>query len=343
MRRDISAALVALLLGACGAEPCRDNTLYLTLAYSGSAQSADSVALDVTVGGAHKHYERPRVPGQTRDALEIVFATYPAQQTFNVVASANDGGAVVGVGEVSGTLAADCTAMSVTLSAQGSANDGGSSAPDLSDNATVHDLAAADLAGVVPVIAFNGETDTELHPNGNGGTLPFDTHCTAGYAIAGFAFALAKDGNGNVIGINRADALCVKPLVTPTSNGGFAVTWDPNHASQIPGVGTSDPTTVQYTCPMPDFLVGFSGRADASSLFELLISCAPIQLAANHQVSLGATVDTTDGVGSKTNGSPFGPAYCPAGQVATSVISRGTPGSPPVAFGFGCSSLSAQP
>lgn len=353
MRRDIGAALLALALGACGAIPCRDKTLYLTLAYSGGVQSADTVTLDVTVGGVHKHYQRSRVPGQMRDTLEIVFASYPAQQTIKVVAAAINSGAVVGVGDGSGTLASSCTAMSVTLTAANATDGGGT---PLSDFATAAqdlagapapdlagvDLAGVDLAGVVPTIAFNGETDTELHPNGNGGSLPFDTRCTSGYAIVGFAFALAKDVNGNATGINRADALCVKPLVTANGSGGFSVIWDPKLATQIPGVGTSDQATVQYTCPMPDYLVGFAGRAGASSLYELLLSCAPIQLA-NGQVSLGATVDSMNGVGSTTNGSPFGPAYCPPSQVATSVISRGTPGAPPVAFGFGCSTMSAQP
>ncbi|HEX4461027.1 MAG TPA: hypothetical protein VIA18_23765, partial [Polyangia bacterium] len=210
------------------------------------------------------------------------------------------------------------------------------------------DLAAADLASsssdmtaTTPVVVFSGETDTELHPNGSSGTLPFDTHCTAGQAIVGFAYAVSTS-NGVTTGINRADALCVQPLLTPKAGGGFTVAWDPNHASQIPGLGTSDPVTIQYLCQMPNFLVGFAGRATATALDDIVYSCAPIEVSASDVVGLGTVVNGTSGVGSTTNGTAFGPVYCPAGQVATSVISSGQTGSPPVSFGFGCSAMSAQ-
>jgi hypothetical protein len=355
MRPGIGALLLALLMvGGCDPILCRAETLYLTLDYSGAAESADALTLDITVGGTHQHFEHARTPGRARDTLEVAFRSYPSQRVIEIAATAMHSGQAVGAGVTAGTLASSCTVLSISLTA--SAIDADSGAPnwdalivDLSSTASNDlsttpppDLASSDLAVTVPTIELSGETLTELHPNGNGGTLPFDSHCTAGYAIVGFAFALATDSQGTATGINRADALCVKPLLTPKAGGGFNVTWDPNHASQIPGLGTSNQATVQYTCPMPAFLAGFAGRADASSLDLLLLSCAPILVASNNVVSLGPTVDSNTGVGSKTNGTPFGPVYCPPGQIATSVISRGTPGSPPVAFGFGCSTLSAH-
>lgn len=356
-----------LLLGltalpACGPVPCRAKALELTLEYSAAAASADALTIDVTVGATHKRYQRPRTPGKARDTLEVVFSEYPAQSAVTVAASATDGGQLVGVGQAAATLAPSCTTLSLALTASGPVDvDSGAPVPDASvgagdlaselgapsssdlASAVMYDLASTDLAVTPPTIAFTGEVDTELHPNGSSGTLPFDTHCTAGYAIVGFAFAVSTS-NGTTTGINRADALCIKPLVTPQSGGGFAVTWDPNHASQIPGVGTSDPVTIQYLCPHDSFLVGFSGRAGPSALYDLVYSCAPILVSAGDAVSLGTTTDGAPGtgVGSNSNGTAFGPVHCPAEQVATSVLESGQSGSPPVSFGFGCSVMSAQ-
>jgi hypothetical protein len=359
MQKGGAALLLALLVGACNPMPCRAKTLHLTLDYSGVAASADALTIDVTVGDLHQRYTRARTPGQTRDTLEVVFAAYPAQAPIAVAATATAGGQTVGAGQAVGTLAPSCTAMALALTTGAAAGvDGGALLADLSAGATdgavglsalddlamttPFDLASSDLAVTAPTIAFAGETDTELHPNGGNGTLPFDTHCANGYAIVGFAFALATDGNGVTTGINRADALCVAPLVTPKSGGGFTVTWDPNRASQIPGIGTSAPDTVQYLCQMPSYLVGFAGRAGASSLDELILSCAPILVASDDSVSLGPTVDGTSGVGSTSNGAAFGPVHCPAGQIVTSVLSSGAAGAPPLSFGFGCSTLSAH-
>ncbi len=354
------ALWLALLAGGCDAALCRAKTLYLTVDYAGGAASADALAVDVTVGGIEAHFLRPRTPGRTRDTLEVDFSAYPAQATVLVAATAMSGAQSLGSGQTTGTLAPSCTALALTLSAVAGSDGGattgdGDTTGDLSAPLNMTDLAwtsaSSDLAGVdlastdmatsIPVISFTGETDTELHPNGSSGTLPFDTHCTAGQAIVGFAFAVSTS-NGVTTGINRADALCVQPLLTAKAGGGFTVAWDPNHASQIPGLGTSDPVTIQYLCQMPSFLVGFAGRATATALEDIVYSCAPIEVAADDSVSLGTTVDGTSGVGSTTNGTAFGPVYCPAGQVATSVLSSGQTGSPPVSFGFGCSAMSAH-
>jgi hypothetical protein len=364
------AWLLALLVGGCDVAVCRAKTLYLTVDYAPAAAAADALAVDVTVAGTARHFVQPRTPGRTRDTLEVDFAAYPAQAAVVIAATAMNGGQSLASGETTGTLAPSCTALSVALTTLGGGSDGGGSdgggmlpsdaapaGPDLRDPVNVGDLAwttppmdlaAADLASsstdmtvTTPVVVFSGETDTELHPNGSSGTLPFDTHCTAGQAIVGFAYAVSSS-NGVTTGINRADALCVQPLLTPKAGGGFTVAWDPNHASQIPGLGTSDPVTIQYLCQMPNFLVGFAGRATATALDDLVYSCAPIEVSASDVVSLGTVVNGTAGVGSTTNGTAFGPVYCPAGQVATSVISSGQTGSPPVSFGFGCSTMSAQ-
>lgn len=341
------SGLVVLLLVGCGNTPCRPNTLYLTIDYAGAAADGDALAIDLAVGGTQRHFERTRTPGQSRDTLEVVFGTYVAHAEFDVTATVSRGGDALAVAHEAAALSPSCTALALELSAGGSGANDLALAPgsDLASSmGGAHDLAngpPVDMAHLITTILFNGETDTELHPNGGNGLLPFDGHCTAGYAIVGFAYALATDGQGNTTGINRADALCIKPLVQ-RDDSGYIVTWDPGNASQIQGVGTADRVTLQYLCTMPAFLVGFYGRAGSSTLNRISYSCAPIVIDAANKVSMGPTVELTNGVGSETLGTPFGPTHCPANQVATSVISSGMAGAPPLSFGFGCSAVSGQ-
>ena len=183
-----------------------------------------------------------------------------------------------------------------------------------------------------PVLTFTGESDTPQMPDNQTNTAYTDS-CPAGQAMVGFSLAVATDSSGNQLGINRADTICGLPTAQPATGGGWTVTW--TAGATLPGHGTTDQALVVYECPSNAFLVGFGGRSGAY-YDKMMLSCAPILIDAGRNVSLGATLDSNTGVGG-TGGSAFANIYCPAGQVATILRTRDLAGSPPNAFGYGCS------
>jgi hypothetical protein len=199
----------------------------------------------------------------------------------------------------------------------------------------VPDLAAPppDLSVVVPVIGFTGQSNTAQFPS-NTTDPAFTDSCPAGQAMIGFNLAVATDSSGNQLGINRADTRCAAPIVSAAAGGSYTVAWGP--VTALPGHGTSDQALVVYQCLSGQFLTGFGSRSGAY-LDHLLLACAPIVVANDGSVSVGATiVDTGPGVGG-SGGSPFATVFCPTGQVATALRTREAGGAPADAFGYSCS------
>lgn len=382
----LSIALLLLATG-CAPEPCRTGTLYLTLAYTGAAAAADRLALQVTVGDSQQGYVRARTPGRLQDTLEIDFGRYPSAAAVVIAATASQGDATVGSGQVQTTLAAGCTALKLAVTSATATpadlaatwSDDAAAASDLGDGTDApedlagpsgdlagittttfadlamaapqdlavvapHDLATPvvpdlatppppDMSVVVPVLGFSGQSNTAQFPS-NTTDPAFTDSCPAGQAMIGFNLAVATDSSGNQLGINRADTRCAAPIVSAAAGGGYTVAWGP--VTALPGHGTSDPALVVYQCLSGQFLTGFGSRS-GTYLDHLLLACAPIVVANDGSVSVGATiVDSGPGVGG-SGGSPFATVLCPTGQVATALRTREAGGAPADAFGYGCS------
>jgi hypothetical protein len=349
----------------------------LTVSYSSATATADQLTIDVTVGDDHQSYVRARTPGLAQDTIEIDFRLYSRAAPVVVAVTVSRAGTPLGAGQAQSTLAASCTTMAMEVSNDGpNGGDAGSLADDLSAQGPPADLAAtapADLAGaaksdlaatapadlattaydlattappdlatipdlamVPPVVTFSGESDTAQYPSGTANPAYVDA-CPPGQAMIGFNLAVQSDTSGNQVGINRADTLCAVPAVKPAVGGGWTVVWV--NGAVLSGHGTADQAGVKYQCKTDTFLVGFGGRSGLY-LDQLLLSCAPIVVADNGSVSVGATTSSNTGVGG-TGGSAFANVYCPAGQIATMLRTRDQAGAPPDAFGFGCSTPKA--
>lgn len=338
--------LVMASTAGCDAVACRDHTMYLTLDYaSPSAPAADTLALDITVGSAYRHYDRPRTPGRTRDTLEVAFQSYPAGDTVAVVATATRNGQIVGTAATTQTLASRCSPLSLSLTAPGAPAgddagdttdlDGGADAPDdlsSSDQVPPADLSAtstppADLAST-PVLSFTGLDDTAQSPASDMGTL-YEDRCPPGAALIGFNFSAVNE-------IDNDKPVCARADLASTVGGGWTATWGPT--TFLPYHGPNGDPGNQRLCPTNSFVVGFSGTS-AVYLQSVHMVCSTIVVSQNKQVSLSA-----DGYSMS-----FGPAggsnftiVCPSSEVATVRRERQDTNVPAYAFGLACSSIVAQ-
>jgi hypothetical protein len=369
-RRECAWIGVLLAVAAGGCDPvwCRAGTLYLTLEYAGAAQSADQLDIDITVGDQHQSYVRPRTAGTRRDTLEVTFRQYPDQARIVIRAAASIGGTVAGSGQLDTTLDRGCSALVLSLGGDGSATDadapppppprdfGAADGPPASGDDLAEapadlragaaddlsqpippDLASSDLARLPPVVTFSGLTNTAQFPSGT--TSPeYSDSCPPGLAIGGINYLVQRDSNGMQVGINRADPICIHPDVNPTADGGWKVAW--GKPTVLNGHGVSGAVNVQQMCPMDWYLTGFRGRSGAY-LDQIVYTCAQIVIDNDGSAHMGPNLDIATGVGGN-GGSPFGPVVCQVGQVVTVVRSRALAESPPDAFGFGCSIVSAH-
>jgi hypothetical protein len=187
-----------------------------------------------------------------------------------------------------------------------------------------------------PTVGLSGEFDTALHPVHAEGTLYRDG-CPAGQAIMGFVLQVPTDGSGAAAGVYRVDPICARPTVSAAAGGGWTVGW--TRGNVVTGHGIAGALTVEYACPANQVIVGYSGRS-GDYLDQMSISCAPVTIAANRSVTVGPIVDSSNHVGG-TGGSPFGPVYCPTGQVTTLVRVYVPDDFPFVGFGLGCSTVTA--
>ncbi len=134
-----AAIAIALLVAGCGTRPCRDGTVFLTIAYDAASAAADHVELHVTVGSASLVTTVPHDPGAATGTVEIDFANgYPSGK-IGIFLSARQGGIIIGTGTLEAPLAPGCSALSAVVTASGG-----------SDGGTTQDLTFSDLVATVP-------------------------------------------------------------------------------------------------------------------------------------------------------------------------------------------------
>jgi hypothetical protein len=203
----------------------------------------------------------------------------------------------------------------------------------------IYDLAQPvhDLAVKTPGIGFNGESDTALFPSHADGTLYRDG-CPAGQAIIGFQLQVPYDSSNQMAAVYRVDPICALPSVSSTGGGGWTV--GATRTIVVPGHGVAAVQTIEFVCPTNHFIAGFAGRS-GDYMDQLSLVCGPIAVSSNGSVTVGPVFTTTNHIGGN-GGNPFGPVYCPSGQVATLVRVYVPTGYPFVGFGLGCSTVVSQ-
>ena len=113
------AGFALLLAGCTSTARCKPGTLFLSLSFSGSAASATSIDVTVSVDNMGSMLTTlPVRAGSPDGTIEIDFAPgYPAGHMADVLVVARAGGAIVGEGSASVMLDAGCSASTLTVSA----------------------------------------------------------------------------------------------------------------------------------------------------------------------------------------------------------------------------------
>lgn len=141
MRLLAFACACALLLTGCPptVQKCANETIFITLTLAGSATAADTLVIDIAIGGgAAVQRTTPYEPGKSTGGLQIEFPNgYPAGQTVRVTIAARAGTTVLASNFVDVTLTGKCASATLSI--------GESALPDLT-GATL-DLTAIDLVG----------------------------------------------------------------------------------------------------------------------------------------------------------------------------------------------------
>jgi hypothetical protein len=150
--------ILSILVAGCdpGTNACRESTLLLTVNLSGGATSADSLAVQISIGGAAgRTFNVPVTPGTSSGTIEVTFPSgYPAGQSVTATVTANQGGTAVGTGAGSTTLSSACGSLSVDVSGGGGGGD-----------------MATDFAGCVPKTMCDPGTVCGKPSDGCGGML----------------------------------------------------------------------------------------------------------------------------------------------------------------------------
>jgi hypothetical protein len=298
--------LLALLLAWAGCEAlaCRDQTIYLTFDYSAATAMADALALDVTVGATHRHYQQPRTPGTTRDTR-----------------------LTVGNAQTTQTLAPRCTALSLQLA---SPNVGGLAPADLSASPSDQAAALDDMALAGPTLVFSGSHHTGTSPvNDTMGTL-YEDACPPGAALIGFDFSATNE-------IDNDTPICARADLVAAAGGGWGAVWGPT--TLLPFHGPNGVPGNQRLCPANSFVRAFSGTS-AYYLQSVMMLCAAIVVTPSRQVQLSA--DSFSPAFGPAAGNNFGPILCPTGEVATMRRERQDVNIPAYEFGLACSAIAVQ-
>jgi hypothetical protein len=143
MRARAALLACALLVAGCGGTArCKPGTLLLSLSFTGGAASANTIDVTVSVDGMGSMTTTlPLRAGPPDGTIEIDFApSYPAGHLATVSVVARVDTTIVGAGSTDVTLAAGCSATSLTV---GAASDLG--VPDIGDFA-VPDIANVEMA-----------------------------------------------------------------------------------------------------------------------------------------------------------------------------------------------------
>ena len=135
----LAAVVVAAAAAGCGTQLCKPKTMLLTVDYGALGSSVDSIEVQLSYpGDSPSSTTLAHSGGATRGSLEIDFAAgYSAGRTLLVTVNGLSGGVVVATASQSFTLAASCSAETLTLTAGGGADggvgddlgDGGGSSP----------------------------------------------------------------------------------------------------------------------------------------------------------------------------------------------------------------------
>jgi hypothetical protein len=141
-------SMVVLLLAGCGTNPCKRDTVLLTVIFSGGAEAATAVDVQLSVdGGPPRTRTVAHKPSLTSGTIEIDFASgYPVGRLlgFTVVARAGDQILASAAGTLTAPLV--CGALKIALAPAPPSGDDGGAGADLGVDAAM-DAAGGDDQG----------------------------------------------------------------------------------------------------------------------------------------------------------------------------------------------------
>jgi hypothetical protein len=185
-----------------------------------------------------------------------------------------------------------------------------------------------DLA--VSTVTFTGNGNT-VRTQGTSTSPPADDACPAGQALIGFGGFVFVYADGTQNFLSEIWGVCGVASLVPTG-AGYEIHTSPGTTLPVRG-GPTTPLQFSYPCPANQFVIGYHGRSGAY-VDQLVFQCAPLVVAPNLSVSLGAAL--AGGTLGGNGGGPFPQTNCPTGQVATTVHTRALAASPIDDFSLGC-------